>query len=131
MKKVFLSLAVLFACAGVYAREYSIRVDSTSVPAAAQEILVQRFAQMLEAGGHTVGEDGIEIFVSGEVLDRMETAGSMSQTALSVVITAQCGDVKAEFPLKGVGEDEADAWVRAAKRFLPRSQEARAFVERL
>lgn len=118
-------------CVCVYARDYSIKVDTTSVPSAAKDVLVQRFTQMLEAGGHSVSEGGDEILVTGEVKDRMETPGSMSQTALSVVVKASCGAAKAEFPLTGVGEDDQDAWLRAVKRLLPRSKEAQKFVEEL
>ena len=131
MNKFLLSFAAFLTCVCVYARDYSIKVDTTSVPSAAKEVLVQRFTQMLESGGHTVSADGQEIFVYGEVLDRMETPGEMSQTALSVVVKAVCGAVEAEFSLKGVGEDEADAWLRAVKRLLPRSKEAQKFIEEL
>ena len=131
MNKLLLSVAAIFTCVCVYARDYSIKVDTTSVPSAAKEVLVQRFAQMLEAGGHSVSADGPEILISGEVKDRMETPGSMSQVALSVVVKASCGIAGAEFPLKGVGEDEADAWLRAVKRLLPRTKEAQIFVSSL
>ena len=131
MNKILLSIAALLTCVCVYARDYSIKIDTTSVPAAAQEVLVQRFTQMLEACGHTVGEGGTPVNVTFEVKDRMETPGSMSQIALTVVVKAQCEGVKAEFPLTGVGEDEADAWLRAVKRLLPRSKEAQKFVQEL
>ena len=131
MNKFLLSLAALLTCVCVYARDYSIKVDTTSVPSAAKEVLVQRFTQMLEAGGHSIVADGKEILITGEVKDRMETPGSMSQIALSVVVRAYCGSVVAEFPLKGVGADDSDAWLRAVKRLLPRSKEAQAFVAAL
>ena len=131
MNKFLLSVLAFLTCVCVYARDYSIKVDTTSVPSATQEVLVQRFTQMLEAGGHSVSEDGPEIIISGEVKDRMETPGSMSQTALSIVLKASCGAVKAEFPLTGVGSDDEDAWVRAVKRLLPRSKEAQIFVNEL
>ena len=51
MNKFLLSAIALLTCVCVYARDYSIKVDTTSVPSAAQEVLVQRFTQMLEAGG--------------------------------------------------------------------------------
>lgn len=130
MNRFLLSLAALLTCVCVYARDYSIKVDD-SVPAAASEVLVQRITQMLEAGGHTVSEDGAVITVTGKVVDTMETPGSISQTALSIVVEASCGGAKGVFPLTGVGEDEADAWLRAVKRLLPRSKEAKAFVESL
>lgn len=131
MNRFLLALAALLTCVCVYARDYSIKVDTTSVPAAAQEVLVQRITQMLEAGGHTVSEDGAVITVTGKVVDTMETPGSISQTALSIVVEASCGGAKGVFPLTGVGEDEADAWLRAVKRLLPRSKEAKAFVDSL
>ena len=131
MNKFLLTLAALLTCVCVYARDYSIKVDTTSVPSAAKEVLVQRFTQMLEAGGHSIVADGKEILITGEVKDRMETPGSMSQIALSVVVKASCGAAKAEFPLTGVGADDSDAWLRAVKRLLPRSKEAQAFVAAL
>ena len=131
MNKLLLTLAAAFLGVCVYARDYSIKVDTTSVPSAVQEVLVQRFTQMLEAGGHSVMPDSPEILISGEVKDRMETPGSMSQIALSVVVKASCGAAKAEFPLTGVGENDADAWLRAVKRILPRSIQAQAFVAAL
>ena len=131
MNKILLSIAALLSCVCVYARDYSIKIDTTSVPAAAQEVLVQRFTQMLEAGGHSVVEEGTPVNVSFEILDRMETPGSMSQVALNIVVKAVCEGVKAEFPITGVGEDEADAWLRAVKRLLPRSKEAQKFVQEL
>ncbi|MBR4735211.1 MAG: hypothetical protein IK052_03885 [Bacteroidales bacterium] len=131
MNKLLLSFSALLMCVCVYARDYSIKVDTTSVPSAAKEVLVQRFTQMLEVAGHSAGEDGPEILVTGEVKDRMETPGSMSQIALSIVLKASCGSAKAEFPLTGVGSDYEDAWVRAVKRLLPRSKEAKAFVSSL
>lgn len=131
MNKFLLSAIALLTCVCVYARDYSIKVDTTSVPSAAKEVLVQRFTQMLEAGGHSVSAEGQEILVSGEVKDRMETPGEMSQIALSVVVKASCGAAKVEFPLKGVGADDSDAWLRAVKRLLPRTKEAQQFVEEL
>jgi hypothetical protein len=130
MNKFLLSVLAFLTCVCVYARDYSIKVDD-SVPAAASEVLVQRFTQMLEAGGHTVSADGPEILITGKVVDTMETPGSISQTALSIVVEASCGGAKGVFPLTGVGEDEADAWLRAVKRLLPRSKEAKAFTESL
>ena len=35
------------------------------------------------------------------------------------------------WPVKGVGSDEADAWLRAAKQILPRSKAAEAFMQQL
>ena len=112
------------------ARDYNIIV-SEEIPAAAAEVLVQRFTQMLEDGGHSVSPDGTVITLTGEVLDSMNTPGSMSQVALNVAVTATCGSAVTVFQLKGVGEDEADAWLRAVKRLLPRSKEAQKFISEL
>ena len=55
----------------------------------------------------------------------------MSQVALQLEIKAVAGEVEEVFPVKGVGENEADAWLRAVKQLLPRSKAARSFVEKL
>ena len=39
--------------------------------------------------------------------------------------------VENTWPVKGVGSDEADAWLRAAKQILPRSKAAEAFMQQL
>jgi hypothetical protein len=106
------------------------------VPEAAREVLVQRFTQMLQGAGVTVGEEGETLFVEGTVTDRMVTPGSASQTALNIDIRAYMvrGDevlVENTWPVKGVGADEADAWLRAAKQILPRSKTAQTFVDEL
>ena len=105
-----------------------------SVPEAAREVLVQRFTQMLQGEGLSVGEGGETLFLEATVTDRMETPGSSSQTALSIDLRAfvsRDGTVLVEntWPLKGVGADEADAWLRAAKQILPRSKAAQVFLE--
>ena len=129
MNKFLLSAIALLACVCVYARDYSIKVDTTSVPSAAQEVLVQRFTQMLEAGGLTVVEEGADVItLTPTVTDRTEVSG---QVALTVDLKAAAGEVEEVFPIKGVGENEADAWLRAVKRLLPRSKEAQKFVEEL
>ena len=69
--------------------------------------------------------------VPGMVVSRMETAGELSQVMLAVEVEASCGDVQATFPLKGVGTNEEDAWLRAVKQLLPRSKAAQAFVSQL
>lgn len=119
-----------------FAQTLSLSVPE-NVPEAAREVLVQRFTQMLQSAGVTVGEGGGEtLFIEGKVTDRMETPGSASQTALSVDIRAYMlrdGEILVEntWPVKGVGADEADAWVRAAKQIVPRSKAAEAFIEAL
>ena len=39
--------------------------------------------------------------------------------------------VENTWPVKGVGSDESDAWLRAAKQILPRSKPAEAFMEQV
>ena len=118
-----------------FAQTLSLSVPE-NVPEAAREVLVQRFTQMLQSAGVTVSEGGETLFIEGKVTDRMETPGSASQTALSVDIRAYMlrdGEVLVEntWPVKGVGADEADAWVRAAKQIVPRSKAAETFIEAL
>ena len=135
MKKMILLAAAALLSVAVYAQSLSLKVPET-VPEAAREVLVQRFVQMLQAAGVTVEDSGEPLRIEAKVLDRMETPGSASQTALSVEIRAYIlrnGEVLVEntWPVKGVGSDEADAWLRAAKQILPRSKAASAFVEEL
>ena len=135
MKKMILLAAILLLSGAAFAQSLSLNVPE-NVPEAAREVLVQRFTQMLQGAGMTVSEEGETLFVEGKVADRMETPGSASQTALSIEIRAYVlrgGEVLVEntWPVKGVGADEADAWVRAAKQILPRSKAAEAFIETL
>ncbi len=131
-KKMLLLVAMLLPMT-LGAQTLSLKVPD-SVPEAAREVLVQRFTQMLQGAGLSVGEGGETLFLEATVTDRMETPGSSSQTALSIDLRAfvsRDGTVLVEntWPLKGVGADEADAWLRAAKQILPRSKAAQAFLE--
>ena len=129
MKKLFVTLALLLSFACAYAQDYKIVADA-SIPAEAAQVLVQRFTQMLTAGGFTVSEEGADVIrLIPTITSKMEV--SDSQLALSVDLKATVGEVSEVFPLKGVGENEADAWVRAAKTILPRSKAAQGFVEKL
>lgn len=135
MKKLMLSAAMLLLSVGAFAQTLSLKVPE-NVPEAAREVLVQRFTQMLQGSGVTVGEGGETLFIEGTVTDRMVTPGSASQTALTIDIRAyvvrdDATLVENTWPVKGVGSDEADAWLRAAKQILPRSKAAQAFVEEL
>ena len=121
---------LLLTVLGLRAQTYVIRTEG-EIPQEAEKVLVQRFTQMLEAGGLAVSEAGTPLTVGFEVKDRMETPGSMSQVALQLEIKAAAGEVVEVFPVKGVGENEADAWLRAVKQLLPRSKAARSFVEKL
>lgn len=129
MKKLFVTLALLLSFACAYAQDYKIVADA-SIPADAAQVLVQRFTQMLTAGGFTVSEEGADVIrLIPTITSKMEV--SDSQLALSVDLKATVGEVSEVFPIKGVGENEADAWVRAAKTILPRSKAAQGFVEKL
>lgn len=133
MFKKMLLLAAMLLPMTLGAQTLSLKVPD-SVPEAAREVLVQRFTQMLQEAGLSVGEGGETLFLEATVTDRMETPGSSSQTALSIDLRAfvsRDGNVLVEntWPLKGVGADEADAWLRAAKQILPRSKAAQAFLE--
>ena len=127
---LFTGALLLLTVLGLRAQSYVIRTEG-EIPQEAEKVLVQRFTQMLEAGGLTVSEAGTPLTVGFEVKDRMETPGSMSQVALQLEIKAVAGEVEEVFPVKGVGENEADAWLRAVKQLLPRSKAARSFVEKL
>ena len=135
MKKLTLLAASLLLGRVAFGQTLSLKVPE-NVPEAAREVLVQRFTQMLQGAGVTVGEEGETLFVEGTVTDRMVTPGSASQTALNIDIRAYMvrGDevlVENTRPVKGVGADEADAWLRAAKQILPRSKAAEAFMQQL
>ena len=135
MKKMILLAALMLLGGAAFGQTLSLKVPE-SVPEAAREVLVQRFTQMLQGAGVTVGEGGETLFIEGKVTDRMETPGSASQTALNIDIRAYMvrdGEILVEntWPVKGVGADEADAWLRAAKQILPRSKAAEAFMEQL
>ena len=128
MKKLFVTLALLLSFACAYAQDYKLVADDT-IPSEAAAVLVQRFTQMLEAGGFTVGEEGADVItLTPAVTGRTEVSG---QVALTMDLTAAVGKVQEVFPLKGVGENEADAWLRAVKQILPRSKAAQNFVEKL
>jgi hypothetical protein len=135
MKRFLLLAAAALLSVAVSAQTLSLKVPE-NVPEAAREVLVQRFTQMLQGAGVAVGESGETLIVEGIVTDRMETPGSSSQTALSIDIKARVvrGDevlVENTWPVKGVGADENDAWLRAAKQILPRSKAAQTFTDAL
>ncbi len=129
MKKIFVTLALMLSFACAYAQDYKIVADA-SIPAEASQVLVQRFTQMLSSGGFTVSGEGTDVVrLIPTVTSRMEV--SDSQVALTIDLKAAVGKVSEVFPLKGVGENEADAWMRAAKSLLPRSKAAQGFLEKL
>ena len=112
------------------AQSYKL-VLADDIPADAAKVLEQRFTQMLQGSGITWADDGAPLTVTAKVTSRVETCGSMSQTALTIDLVAKAGDAVATFPVKGVGESDADAWIRAVKQLLPRSKNALEFVEKL
>ena len=128
MRKIILTFLLVLAAWGARAQQYTLQADET-IPAEAATVLVPRFTQMLEAGGLAVVKEGAEAIVLTPVITgRTEVSG---QVALNIDLKASVGKVEEVFPLKGVGESEADAWQRAVKQLLPRSKAAQAFVEKL
>ncbi len=128
MKKLFVTLALLLSFACAYAQDYKLVADDT-IPSEAAAVLVQRFTQMLEAGGLKVVEEGADVItLTPTITSRTEVSG---QVALTIELKAAVGKVEEVFPLKGLGENEADAWQRAVKQILPRSKAAQSFVEKL
>ena len=130
MKKLILLAAAALLSGAAFGQTLSLKVPE-NVPEAAREVLVQRFTQMLQGSGITLADDGAPLTVTAQVVSRVETPGSMSQTALSIDLVAKAGEAVATFPVKGVGESDADAWLRAVKQLLPKSKSALEFVEKL
>lgn len=130
MKKLCILLFSVFFSLGLQAQSFRL-VLADDIPADAAKVLEQRFTQMLQGSGITLSDDGAPLTVTAKVTSRVETPGSMSQTALTIDLVAQAGEVVATFPVKGVGEGDADAWLRAVKQLLPRSKSALEFIEKL
>ena len=124
MKRVMLVLVSLLMGLVAWAQNIII---SENVPQAAVAVLQPRLVQMLQAGNMA----DTPLQVEARVVKQLETPGSLSQVALEIDLTLRSGDAAETFLLKGVGENEADAWVRAMKQFLPRSKAAQGFVARL
>ena len=134
MRKMLLSGALaLLTALGVNAQGYRLVFTGDPVPEASQPVLRQRIQQMLDAFSLslTEEEDAPTLEVAATVTSRMETPGSLSQTALTIDLSLSAKGAKEVFSLKGVGANEADAWTRAAKMFLPRSKAAQSFAETL
>lgn len=130
MKRIVCILFLFLTGLALQAQSYKL-VLPEGIPADAAKVLEQRFTQMLQGSGITLADDGAPLMVTAQVVSRVETPGSMSQTALTIDLVAKAGDVVATFPVKGVGEGDADAWLRAVKQLLPRSKTALEFVEKL
>ena len=134
MKRFILTGALaLLAALGLQAQNYKLVWLNDDAPAEAVALISQRTAQMLEAGGLSLSdaEDAAPLTVLAQVSSRLDNVGSMNQVALNVELTFSANGVSETFPLKGVGADDADAWLRAAKQFLPKSKAASAFVAQL
>jgi hypothetical protein len=130
MKRIVSILFLLLTAWALNAQSFKL-VFSDNIPADARALLAQRFEQMLKAGGLDVADDGELLMVEGKVTNRMETPGSMSQVVLHVDLIAKTAAVSETFSLKGVGEGDSDAWLRAVKQLLPKSKSALSFVEKL
>ena len=128
MKKTLIILCLLLVSAVMQAQSFKLEL-SPEIPEAAGEILKQRFAQMLQAEGLKLAEDGAALTVTPKIVGRTEVSGN--QVALQIELTAAVGEARGTFNIKGVGEGEADAWLRAVKQLLPRSQDAQKFVKML
>ena len=140
MKKWMLTLVLALLAAWAAAGQTCSVVVDPAVPEEAAEVLRQRFSQMLEAGGLTVVADGDvpTLWVQAVRTDRMEMPGDRKQVAVVLEVTARMEsvaggneEVTGTFTVKGVGDDDADAWLRAVKQILPRSKAAQAFVKQL
>ena len=130
MKRIVCIFFLFLTGLALQAQSYKL-VLADDIPADAAKVLEQRFTQMLQGSGITLADDGAPLTVTAQVVSRVETPGSMSQTALSIDLVAKAGEAVATFPVKGVGESDADAWLRAVKQLLPKSKSALEFVEKL
>ena len=125
MKRILLTI-ILAVTAVLSAAGQNITI-SENIPESAAAILRPRLEAMLRSAGLT--ETPLE--ADATVTDRMETSGSITQLALTVELVLSSGEVRESFILKGIGSDEADAWQRAMKQFLPRSKATADFLEKL
>lgn len=131
MKRLLLYMVCLLVTAlGVQAQSYKL-VLVDDIPADAAQVLEQRFTQMLAGGGFTVADEGTPLTVSATVTSREQTGGALGQVALEIDILAAAGEASETFSIKGVGDNDADAWLRAVKQLLPRSKNASNFLEKL
>ena len=131
MKRLLLYMVCLLVTAlGLQAQSYKL-VLADDIPADAAQVLQQRFTQMLAGGGFTVADEGTPLTVSATVTSREQTGGALGQVALEIDILAAAGAASETFSIKGVGDNDADAWLRAVKQLLPRSKNATNFLEKL
>lgn len=130
MKKMILLFCCLLGALSLQAQSFRL-VFPEDIPASATEVLTQRFSQMLQGGGFKLADDGVPITLTSKIVSRDVTQGALGQVALEIELCADAGKAAETFVIKGVGDDDADAWVRAAKQLLPRSKTAQNFVQKL
>lgn len=131
MKKMMLAgLVLLLGAAAAFAQSFK-PVVAADIPPAASEVLVQRFTQMLQGGGVAVADEGTPLHIKAADVSVTTVNPNSGQVLVEVVLEARAAEVSETFNIKGVGEGEADAWLRAVKQLLPRSKAATQFVEKL
>ena len=130
MKKIALLIAFALLGFSLQAQSYKLVVAS-DIPADAVTVLQQRFTQMLEAGGLSVADDGAVLEIKAADVSSMVVNPNQNQVMLDIALVAKTGEVSETFNIKGVGQGEADAWLRAVKQILPRSKAASQFVDKL
>lgn len=121
MRKLIITFALAALSIAAYAQNIHI---GDEIPASAAAILKPRLEQMLKDGGLA----DVSLNVTAVVKEKTEVASGVV-LMLDLVL---CSDpVEEAFPLKGVGDNEADAYERAVKQFLPRSKAAQNFMDKL
>ena len=132
MKRFVLSLAVILgSLVSAQAQSLCVKLNG-EIPVEAAGVLLQRMTQMLEGGAFEVTEDAKDtVWVTASIVEHMTTPGSISQSVLVLDIKTVYGEAEEVFSVKGVGKDDADAWMRACKQILPRSKQAQEFLDKL
>ena len=120
MRKLIITFALAALSIAAYAQSIHI---GDEIPASAAT-LKPRLEQMLKDGGLA----DVNLNVTAVVKEKTQVA---SGVVLMLDLILCSGEVEEAFPLKGVGDNEADAFQRAVKQFLPRSKAAQNFMEKL
>ena len=121
MRKLIKTFALAALSIAAYAQNIHI---GDEIPASAAAILKPRLEQMLKDGGVA----DVNLNVTAVVKEKTQVA---SGVVLMLDLILCSGEVEEAFPLKGVGDNEADAYERAMKQFLPRSKAAQNFMDKL
>ena len=121
MRKLIITFALAALSIAAYAQNIHI---GDEIPASAAAILKPRLEQMLKDGGVA----DVNLNVTAVVKEKTQVA---SGVVLMLDLILCSGEVEEAFPLKGVGDNEADAYERAMKQFLPRSKAAQNFMDKL